>query len=416
MKAKAAQFRFLPVGLVAVVTFLLLRSNLCEWYLVPSPSMEPTLHGEASHGDLVLVDKTAFWRSEPRIWDQVVVRGGKEGQIVKRLICLGGVHGSFVAIRNGDVFVGPEEHQLARLVKDSLDDRDLRITHVEFPSALGGDRPADWLRGATFGRRGFELDPAAKSPEDLTALLFDAAHSARRNEETPDVHVPGHLSTLRPVDMSFLDGRGVRWPGHDSFDQDFGMEVVCVPGVGCEALQLVFEHQDVYWSFLYRANGSITLHRAGVATGVSGVGKELRQGEPLQVEFGHLDGRFFVIAGGLRALLHEQELPEPSLEPVYRGPRMTNLLHLGAAGGKCNLERLRIFRDLWYRPAPLALVPIGAPVRVEPSEMFLLGDNTFDSLDSRMRSRTEGQFRRSDLLGRPCAILAPRGRARWLQR
>lgn len=416
MSVKAARFRFLPVGLVAVVTFLLLRSNVCEWYLVPSASMEPTLHGDPSHGDLVLVDKTAFWRREPRTWDQVVVRGGKEGQIVKRLICLGGAHGSFVAIRNGDVFVGPEEHQLARLVKDPLDDRDLRITHLEFPAPPGGDRAADWLRGATLGPRGFELDPAGGTADDLTALLSDAAHSARRNAQPPELHVPGHLSTLRPVDLSFIDGRGTRWPAHDNLDQDFGMEIVCVPGDGCVALQLVFEHQDVYWSFLYRANGSITLYRSGIATGVEGVGKELRQGEPVHLEFGHLDGRFFVIAGGLRALLKEQELPEPSLEPVYRGPRMTNLLHLGTAGGRCRIERLRIFRDLWYRPAPLALVPIGAPVRVEPSEMFLLGDNTFDSLDSRMRSRAEGQYRRSDLLGRPCAILAPRGRARWLSR
>ena len=50
-----------PVVVVAYVVFLLVRSHVCERYQVPSSSMEPTLHGDVDDGDVVLVDKTAWW-------------------------------------------------------------------------------------------------------------------------------------------------------------------------------------------------------------------------------------------------------------------------------------------------------------------------------------------------------------------
>ena len=418
VKRVLARLRFLPIAGVAVVGFLLLRAQVCEWYLVPSPSMEPTLHGDKKSGDLVLVDKTAFWLRDPKPWDMVVVRGGKEGQIVKRLVCLAGPGGAAVAIRAGDVWVGPDERSLVRLAKDPVADRDLRVTHFEFDAVRAGARPEEMemLRGARCDAKGLHLTPATAEPGELLRLLFDEVHARRRRAEPIDTWIPGHLATAHAVDLSFVDGHGAVWRESDHYDCDIGMELTAIPESGCRAIQLVFEHQEVYWSFTYGETGSVEFCRGGAALGVTGTAPPLRAETPLEIAFGHLDGRFFMTVGDRTIVLHEQEVPQAQFERIHPGPRFENLLHVGCAGGGLRIPRCRVFRDLWYRAAPLALVPIGEPTRLEAGEMYLLGDNTFDSLDSRMRSRAEGQFRREDLLGRPFAILAPRGRARWFTR
>lgn len=415
MNAILARLRFVPIAGVAIATFLLLRAHVCEWYLVPSPSMEPTLHGDPRTGDLVLVDKTAFWTRDPKPWDMVVVRGGREGQIVKRLVCLAGPKGAAVALRGGDVFVGPDEGSLARLAKDPLADRDLRITHFEFGPTTSAARGDEVLRGARRDASGWHVEPAAITPEALRALLTDSAHAERRRGGPDAAWVPAHLSTAHEVDLSFVDGRGVLHQEQGHHDRDIGMELELVPEAGCRALQLVFEHHDVYWSFLHRADGAVEFARAGVVLATAQA-PALVAGQPTSLAFGHLDGRFFLTVGDRVILVKEQDLPEAQFERPYPGPHSENLLHVGVAGAGVRVVSGRVFRDLWYRAAPLALVPLGEPVWLEPGEMFLLGDNTFDSLDSRMRTRDEGQFRRADLLGRPRGILAPRQRVRWFPR
>ena len=87
-----------------------------------------------------------------------------------------------------------------------------------------------------------------------------------------------------------------------------------------------------------------------------------------------------------------------------------NLLHIGAAGAKVRVVRVRVFHDVHYltRPRPFHSGEVDVPV----GELWLLGDNTFDSRDSRSR----GGFPRSDLVGRPIAILGPLARVRVLPR
>ena len=83
------------IGAFGWMVFHWLRAEVVERYAVPSRSMEPTLHGSPSDGDVVLVDKTAFWsvRARPlRRFDLVVVRNRHEpagSHLVKRFVVEG---------------------------------------------------------------------------------------------------------------------------------------------------------------------------------------------------------------------------------------------------------------------------------------------------------------------------------------
>ena len=89
-----------------------------------------------------------------------------------------------------------------------------------------------------------------------------------------------------------------------------------------------------------------------------------------------------------------------------------NLLHVAAAGGAIRIDRLRVFHDVYYKSLRGPTTPAAAGVELPPGAMYLLGDNTFDSRDSRMGLT----FLLSDLVGRPLGVIGPLARMRWLTR
>ena len=95
--------------------------------------------------------------------------------------------------------------------------------------------------------------------------------------------------------------------------------------------------------------------------------------------------------------------------PPGLGSEPHNLLHVGAVGGSVTLARLAVFHDVYYQALPR---PFREAADIPVGELWLLGDNTFDSNDS----RSKGSFLRSDVVGRPVMILGPVGRFAVLPR
>lgn len=400
----------------------LIRTRMLEWYLVPSRSMEPTLHGHPVRGDLVLVDKTAFWRRAPERYDLVVVRGSDDPHrpfLVKRAVAFGDGSLPWVSVIDGDLFLGRTRQLLQRDVKHPVAAGAMRVTHFELgraspQSARDYFAPGPWRSLDREGMR-LELDPAAPTPAALTALL---------TEPQPPRVPAGHLSTARPIDTTFLDAEGER-RGWAALHRDIGVEFDAVVDGGGTALQIVIEHRGTFYSCGYGADGALSLTRDGVplpaaaaaasapteagdASWQAASGPPLRPEAPIRFTFGYLDGWFFVeVAGVLLAHIHV-ELPQGAWQP--RGDRVhENAIHIGVAGGRLRLSCLRTFHDVYYRSLR---GPIGADPCVElaPGSMFLLGDNSRDSHDSRM-GRT---YSWGDLVGRPIAIIGPPARMRWL--
>ena len=99
-------FEWLRALLYAAVLFFLLLQFVLGWYLVPTPSMEPTIRGAGKDhpGDTVLVDKLTYRLRTPRRGEVVVFwpLAASKHPFVKRLA---GLPGETIEIRDGRVLV-----------------------------------------------------------------------------------------------------------------------------------------------------------------------------------------------------------------------------------------------------------------------------------------------------------------------
>lgn len=393
---------------VGLLVFQTLRGCWLDRYMVSSGSMEPLLHGDPETGDRVLVDKSAASWWTPERGDLVVMRNeeSSDSYLIKRVIAWGGER---VRLMLGDVFLWePGRGDWRRWQKEPLEFRDMRVTFFEHPG--GGEAPdPDFLRGATTAGSDLLLASGAGDLDELRALLDAAARRDRLAAWPADYHLPGHLATASAVDARFVDSqgglRGVALPC-----QDIGMEIDVEPEDGLVGLQLVIEHHGEYYAWSYRTDGRVQFHIGGEPRGEPVAAAPLASRELCRIEVGYLDGRFFLIAGDRLRGVWPVELDlfgDPAFPP---GQEPDNLLHVAAAGAGARIARLRVFHDVYYESLdrPFSKSDVDVPL----GELWLLGDNTFDSRDSRSR----GGFPRGDLVGRPVAILGPPARFRVLSR
>lgn len=107
---------------VAIVLALFIKRIIFEIYVIPTSSMEPTLHGAGHYpedgGDKVLVNKFVYHFTDPKNWD-VIVFDPPEGNhlYIKRLI---GLPGQVIQIVNGDIYLDGKILRKPAKVEDSL--------------------------------------------------------------------------------------------------------------------------------------------------------------------------------------------------------------------------------------------------------------------------------------------------------
>ncbi len=386
--------------------------------------MEPLLHGATDGGDLVLVDKTAYWFTRPARYDLVVVRGpadGGAGHLVKRLVAWGDDRLRCVRIRAGDLELGATGQTLRIHVKDPLAADDMRVTHFAYPE-LGAERIEDYFADTGSWRadreRGVvQLEAGAPRTAGLVERTTASAQEARRRAAPPDRYLPGFLSTARPVDTTYLDHAGER-DGVYSLHRDIGMELTIRAAADCRGLLLVLEYHETYFTFEYGSDGAVEVRRMGEVwrpgadpAAAPGRGPSLGA-DPVRLVYGYLDGRLFLIADDTLLVHWALELETAGPPPSRFGDKCTpNLLHIAAAGGGVEITALRTFHDLFHQPLGVPAAGGRDWLELPPGGMFLLGDNSRDSRDS----RTGRTYPEGDLVGQPVAIVAPPRRVRWLR-
>ncbi|MFO1054075.1 MAG: S26 family signal peptidase [Planctomycetota bacterium] len=403
----------IPAAVGAWMVFHVLRTQVAERYAVPSRSMEPTLHGSPRDGDVVLVDKTAFWsirESKLRRFDLVVVRNRHQpggSHLVKRFVAEGPAE---VAVREGDLFVREGDARTpTRVVRDPLEHEDLWQTSFRLRDPKPGDAALAILHGADRVEDG-AVQVAAQTREELFAQLTPDAQNARLSAAEPDRWLRGCVATAKAIDTGFLDADGERLADGRADVRDVGVEIDCACAAGVESLVVVLEVVEIYHAIEYATDGHIRVTTRGAPTGAEVQAPRLEPGTWHRIRVGCLDGRLFLVADGRLLLWVEHEVPFRSprdLVPLEDRPRPpANAIHIAATGrGAMAVREITGFHDVHWQPR-------SETYRLEPGEIFVLGDNSYDSSDS--RDFASDPFRIEDLVGRPLAVLAPRARMRWL--
>lgn len=135
----------------------------------------------------------------------------------------------------------------------------------------------------------------------------------------------------------------------------------------------------------------------------------IRTGSWVHVRFSNVDNRlrFEVDDQLVEADYGDRNTPHPEA-PGNRPFSVGERVRLGASGLSLDVRDVRVLRDLHY--APTGTFGIGPAHPLGPDEIYLLGDASRNSLDSRQR----GPFPVQSVVGRVEAVVWPPSRARGL--
>jgi len=402
----------LIVAAVAVLSVQGLRRWCGDRYLVPSDSMQPFLYGDPVVGDVVFVDKFVS-KDEVRRGDVVVVRHPTrvDHQLVKRIACSGDEKGkSWIDIINGDIYLGDSPQHLQREVKIPVEAMSRSVT---WGLAGGSVAARSVLNMRAVTKPGlavadvgpWQLSPCAENLANVRSAFRVRAHKARHRNLDDGVLPVGVIGTNQPVNATFLDLNGVRSQTGDSTAVvDCGMEMEF--GDHPDVVLCSIDSTDFTTTFVWNVSGntvSVWLNGKSV-TDQANVLSRKWQGK---LTFGRLDGRDFVMLDDSYTL--PLSSPGKATSPMPR-----TWLHVGVVGDAvATIRTLRVFRDVFATRGNHQL-NVGEPkwpVHVEPGHWFLLGDNCFNSTDS----RGFGAQPSSGFLGVPTYVLGPLSRMRRLR-
>ncbi len=354
-----------------VLPSLILRGCVLSTYVIRSPSMEPAV----ATGDHLLVLQDAVDQRALKRWDVGLFDRSVDQEvpadikaIAKRIV---GLPGEVMELRDGDLYVGEDGRELSLVRKG-----DMLIRRLLVPVHRG---------------LGLELPWAGSSLQTVTGGTRVTAGL----REVWSFYGSG-------VRDGELDETG-RWPVRDT-----ALEVLVGEGDGTLLLQLR-EGADTFQARLAPAS------RGGALLGHNLGGGEV-QSDP---DFAGLKAGqrvlFWNVDNGIRLWVDDELVLSHDLESNFElspGGTLNNVPGLGVLGGELLLREVTVLRDLHYAPQGDYAAPPAAvftPHQVPDRHVFLLGDNSRKSRDSRYF----GAVSLEKLLGRPFATYRPIERAGW---
>jgi type IV secretory pathway protease TraF len=363
----------------------LVRVFVLGVYRVDSASMEPYLHGDPRDGEWVAV----LYRRHPALerFDPLVVRRrGEPDPVIKRV---GGLPKESVQLSSGDLLIDGARLPAGAPRLDFFPVYDSRFEALDEAFQLGGA----WQPGTASGE--WRLDGSSAQP----ALDVSATYARKILDER-------------------LGPDGARTPGRVEVG-DAGLELeLSLAGVGGSFGLRLSEENDFFDAALEpladgRVRATIT-RRSGRATAVPLGEGELAWAAGLwrRVRFTNFDNRLELRLDCEPACLsvpYDENSPmggEP--DPSYRHlmPRAA----FWASGLTAEVRSVRVLRDQHYTER--GNFGVRQPLQLGPDELYLLGDNSSESLDS----RELGPFTLEDVLGVPLAVVWPPSSWRVLKR
>ncbi len=365
----------LKVFLLLFAVVLVLRWQVVAAYHIPTKSMEPTLHGDPTDGDRILVNKLYYHLHRPRRWQVAVFeRVGDDRNLIKRIV---GLPGETIDIRHGDIYIDgriarkPRDVQEGLLVPVYRDGRDL-VSSVEGRTLEG---LAAWKRNG-----------AGRWTEDRGRFHC----TVEPGRETS-------LSWPRPVPDEYPGGEA---RPHPDLVGDLVLEFRVRPGKGVSVVGAELrEGEDAFEVKVPvgTRGDTVLLRRKKEVARARGV--RLVPGREVHFRFANLDDRVTLEIEGREVL--RLDVSRPSSATVRDQPPAT----FGVLGGEADFREVTLSRDIHY------VVDGPMPTRIPPGRYYMLGDNSVNSNDSRRWGTVPGDH----LIGRPFLVFWPPARVKVLR-
>ncbi len=356
---------------ICILGVLGLRTLVGDLFQVSSSSMEPFLWP----GEVILV---TYDHSPPRRMELVVFKRRGE-YVIKRVAGLGGEAGEDVRIdSNGDLQI--DGHYLAAdLPRPRILLFDQEQQDIERYFAHGSSRGDPWRKEGDV----LELDARQVKPGQAGGLLryhprlldnyLDQAGGIVEGQETvADAAVACEVRFLERGGLfriGLKEGGDTFWLRVDLTQQDSRLELLRASKEGMETLAEVQ------------------------------IEVELESWIPVSFENidNHLSARF-----GATRLGFSYDFNHPAESSL--GER----IKLGGEACRLELRRLRVWRDLHYTAR--GHYAVGGRYPLEAGKLFVLGDNSANSMDS----REYGAIDADQVIGRPRLVVWPPSAIRWL--
>ena len=366
------------IALLSGLVVLAVKTFVGDVYRISSSSMEPVFRKD----ELVFV---LHDRSAPERFEPVVARVGGEF-LVKRAVGIGGTIGEDLRIQGGDIEVdgrklppgGPRPAPVL-LFDDGvlpIDDRfrhgeawtrrpdgvlELDASGVPFGANAGLLRYGRPLRDGYLGADGELVEGLVDVPDLVVEVEFVVLEAAGR------------------VRVGVLEGS-------DAFE--FGVDL-CQPGIAAARLRCESAR-----------SGTVDLGETLVPFEV---------GVPVRLRLSNLDDDLVVdwsLTGWDDTPPVLQKTHATVIDPKDKRVGHFERAYFGGEGCRLELRHLRIYRDLyWTAQGEYA---VERSLTLQPHQVFLLGDNSHQSHDSRYF----GAIDESQIVGRPVMVLWPPSSAR----
>ena len=392
--------RLLEALVLALVGVFVFKHFVADVYRVDSGSMRPTLFGgRAAPGRPALDERVLVRFGQPELerFEPVVVQlDGAEPAVVKRIA---GLPGERVSIQGGDLLIGgerlgPDDPRPTPVVV--FDDERFDVAEV-FTLRQAPDGP--WSREAdTWHLDAREIGRGSDAGMMLMQRLRDG------HVDHDGQLVPGRLQANDAV-----------------LELELRLDELSRGAPARVRLHLLEEGDTFQAVFAQDAEGRLharltrrnatTLAREDERFDVLAAAPvDLQAGRWHRLRFANVDNHLALHVDGMRVLStsYEKNEPHPARTDVGSksiGPRV------GFGGEACRLSArsIMVARDLVYGPA--GEFGIGTAISLGPDEVFVLGDNSGDSNDSRQFGPVE--IKR--LVGRPVAVVWPLARMRSVE-